>query len=96
MPKSHDYNITLYPAHREGGFVVTKFEMLKTYPEKQITAAGMTDLVEQVTEFAMERGDGCRASVKCLARRKPPGFKQATDDLYFNLLEQPDRTASAA
>ena len=45
----------------------------------------------QVTHFAMEHGEGCRASVRCLAARKPPGFKKATEDLYFNL---EDRTAA--
>jgi hypothetical protein len=95
MAKSINYKITLYPAHREGGFVVTKFEMMGKYPEKELTAAGMPDLVDQVTHFAMEHGEGCRASVRCLARRKPPGFKKATEDLYFNLAEKPLGTASA-
>ena len=96
MPKSCDYKVTLYPAHKEGAFVVTKFEMLKSYPERQITAAGMDDLTDQVTHFTMEHGEGCRASVTCLARRKPPGFNKATEDLYFNLEEKPLGTASAA
>jgi len=71
--------------HREGAFVVTKFTMMDSYPEKQLQAAGMDDLIAQVTHFAMEHGEGCRASVRCLAARKPPGFKKATEDLYFNL-----------
>ena len=97
MPKSIDYTVHLYPAHREGGFVVTKYEIFgATYPSKQITAAGMDDLVSQVTDFAMEHGEGCRASVKCHAARKPPGFKKATEDLVFNLAEKPLGTASAA
>lgn len=89
MAKSVDYRVKLYPAHKEGGFAVTKFEVFgsTTYPEKQITAAGMQDLIEQVTHFAMEHGEGCQASVRCLAPRKPPGFKQATSSLYFNLKE---------
>ncbi|KPB00659.1 hypothetical protein [Ahrensia marina] len=97
MAKPIDYKITLYPAHKEGSFVVTKFEMFgKSYPEKSIIAAGMDDLVDQVTHFAMEHGEGCRASVKCLARRKPPGFKATTEHLVFNLSEKPLGTASAA
>ena len=97
MPKSIDYKITLYPAHKERGFVVTKFDLFdRTYPQKQITAAGMDDLVNQVTHFAMEHGESCRASVTCLASRKPAGFKAATEDLYFNLKEEPPGTASAA
>ena len=90
MAQTRDYQITLYPAHREGAFVVTKFTMMDSYPEKQLQAAGMDDLIAQVTHFAMEHGEGCRASVRCLAVRKPPGFKKATEDLYFNL---EDRTA---
>jgi len=86
MPKSYDYKVTLYPAHRDGGFVVTKYDIFGgTYPEREITAAGMDDLVKQVTQFATKHGEGCRASVRCLASRKPPGFKAATSDLYFNL-----------
>lgn len=97
MPKANDYKITLYPAHREGSFVVTKFDLFGgTYPTKDITAAGMPDLVSQVTAFAEAHGKGCRASVKCLAARKPPGFKATTENLTFNLEDKPVGTASAA
>lgn len=98
MPKSYDYKVTLHPAHREGAFVVTKYDLFgdTKYPEKDITAAGMDDLVDQVTHFAMEHGEGCRASVRCLAPRKPPGFKAATENLTFNLVEKPKGTAQAA
>lgn len=95
MPKSIDYKITLYPAHKEGTFIVTNFEMMVKYPEFQITAAGMDDLVSQVTQIATEHNKGCRASVRCLAPRKPPGFKAATENLYFKLEEKALGTASA-
>ena len=39
MAKTLDYQITLYPAHRDGAFVVTQFQMLGSYPEKRIQAA---------------------------------------------------------
>lgn len=87
MAQSRDYLIKLYPAHKDGGFVVTKFSITATYPQKQVQAAGMVDLVEQITQYAMEYGDGCQASVRCLAKRNPPGFKKATKGLYFNLKE---------
>lgn len=98
MPKSIDYKVTLHPAHREGVFVVTNYELFgdKKYPEKEITAAGMPDLVSQVTQFANAHGEGCRVSVRCLATRKPPGFKQATENLTFNLVEKSKGKASAA
>ena len=89
MAQSRDYQVKLYPAHKEGKFVVTRFEMTKSYSEKHIEAAGMGDLVDQITRFAMEYGKGCQASVRCLAPRKPPGFRQATRDLYFNLKDGP-------
>ena len=47
MAQSRDYKITLYPAHRDGGFVVTAFTMMASYPEKHIQAAGMDDLIAQ-------------------------------------------------
>jgi len=87
MAQSRDYLIKLYPAHKDGGFTVTRFSITKTYPQKQVRAAGMDDLVEQITGYAMEYGEGCQASVRCLAKRNPPGFKKATEDLYFNLQE---------
>ena len=97
MVKSIDYKVTLYPAHKEGSFVVTKVDLFGgTYPEKIITAAGMVDLINQVSTYAVEHGEGCSASVRCLAPRKPPGFKKATETLYFNLVEKPKGTASAA
>ncbi|MDE4099807.1 hypothetical protein [Phaeobacter gallaeciensis] len=87
MAKTLDYQITLYPAHRDGAFVVTQFQMMASYPEKRIQAAGMDDLIDKVTQFAMEHGESCSASVRCLAPRKPPGFKRATENLYFNLVD---------
>ena len=92
MPKSIDYKVALIPAQKEGGFIVTKFVLMGEYPEHQITAAGMPDLIAQVTQIALAHGKGCSASVRCLAQRKPPGFKVATDNLYFNL----DQTGAAA
>lgn len=85
MPKSYDYTVKLYRARRERGFVVTEYDFGDSQPSRQITAAGMDDLVSQIEDFAMEYGEGCRASVKCHAARKPPGFRKATEDLYFNL-----------
>ncbi len=96
MPKSIDYTVKLYRAHKEGGFIVTKYEFGESHPTREITAAGMDDLVSQITTFAMEHGEGCRASVRCHAPRKPPGFKKATEDLVFNLQEHPLGRASAA
>ncbi|WP_026481140.1 hypothetical protein [Ahrensia sp. 13_GOM-1096m] len=96
MAKPVDYKVTLHPAHREGGFVTTTVDIFGgTYPEKTITAAGMEDLICQVAQFANDHGEGCSAFVKCLAPRKPPGFKRATSALYFNLQEKPLGTASA-
>lgn len=88
MPKSYDYKVKLYPAHKDGGFVVTTFEICGEYPEHLITAAGMGDLVDQITHIAMDHAEGCCASAQCLAPRKPPGFKAATEGLYFNLREK--------
>eukprot|EP00903_Cladosiphon_okamuranus_P021920 g20152.t1 len=69
MAKTLDYQITLYPAHRDGAFVVTQFQMLANYPEKRIEAAGMDDLIDQVTQFAMEHGESCSASMLEAQRR---------------------------
>lgn len=97
MAKPCDYTITLHPAHKDGGFVVTTYDIFGgTYPTANITAAGMDDLVTQVTQFAMEHGEGCSASVRCLAPRKPPGFNKATENLYFNLKTKQQIEADAA
>ncbi|UWR78263.1 hypothetical protein K4L04_19000 (plasmid) [Phaeobacter inhibens] len=73
MAKTLEYEITLYPAHREGAFVVTQFQMMASYPEKRIQAAGIDDLIDKVTQFAMEHGESCSASVRCLAPRNGRG-----------------------
>ena len=39
MAKTLDYQITLYPAHRDGAFVVTQFQMMANYPEKRMARA---------------------------------------------------------
>jgi hypothetical protein len=96
MPKSINYEITLYPAKRDRGYISTTVDFFGgTYPKKSITAAGMDDLVRQITAFATDHGEGCSAYVKCLAPRKPPGFKKATEALYFNIDEQPLQAATA-
>ena len=88
MAQTRQYEVTLYPAHIEGGFIVTKFQICgDTYPTRSFEAAGIPDMLGQVERFAMEHGESCRASVRCLSARKPPGFDKATDDLYFNLKE---------
>ena len=87
MPKSVDYEVTLHPAKREGAFISTKWQMGKLYPEQNISAAGMQDLLSKITAFAKDHGEGCQAIVRCLAARKPPGFKNTTASLYFNLEE---------
>ena len=73
MAKTLDYQITLYPAHRDGAFVVTQFQMLGSYPEKRIQAAGMDDLIDKVTQFAM--GMAKAAALRCAAspRANRPG-----------------------
>ena len=85
MAQSRDYEVTLFPAHRDRGFVTTKYDLTGNAPKHDITAAGMDDLVDQIAQIAIEYGKGCRASVRCLGGRKPPGFKKATENLVFNL-----------
>ena len=95
MPQTLDFTVTLYPAAREKGFIVTKQELFgRTYPNKKLQAAGVPHLIQQVSAFAKEHGEACKASVQCHARRKPRGFDAATSDLYFNL-EPPSDERSA-
>lgn len=97
MPKPVDYKVTLHPACRDGAFISTTVDIFGgTYPEKDITAVGMDDLISQVTDFANEHGESCSAYVKCLAPRKPPGFKKATEGLYFNLKTKQEIEAANA
>ena len=85
MAQSKDYEVTLYPVHRKGGFVVTKYDEIRNAPKHPITAVGMDDLIDQIAQIAIEHGTGCRALVRCLGGRKPPGFDKATQNLVFNL-----------
>lgn len=87
MPKSFKYQVKLYPACLDGGFVTTTMNLCSNNenPKQEITAAGMDNLIAQITSFANEHGESCSAYVKCLATRKPPGFKDVTKNLYFNL-----------
>lgn len=85
MVQMRNYMITLYPAEVDRGFLVTKFRITDTHPTKHLEAAGISDLLDQVEHYAMEHGEPCRASVRCLSDRKPPGFDRATQDLFFNL-----------
>jgi len=34
--------------------------------------------------------------VRCLAPRKPPGFKRATENLFFNLVDRTDENRGDA
>lgn len=95
MGKIIQYSITLYPAKRDGAFIVTSADLSlnpKTkYPNKTFESDSVKAMLEQVTTFAAEHGESCNASVRCLAPRKPTGFDKLTKYLYFNL----DPVASA-
>ncbi len=85
MVQNKDYEVTLCPIHRIGGFVVTKYDEIRNALKHAITAAGMDDLVDRIAQIAIEHGTGCRALVRCVGGRKPPGFDKATQNLVFNL-----------
>ena len=89
MGKINPYSVTLYPAKRERGFISTSFTICGDveHPTLQFTADSVAAMVAKVTAFAKKHGKSCYASVRCFAARKPPGFKKATDSLYFNLEE---------
>lgn len=87
MGKINPYSVTLYPAKRDRGFISTTFTFGEDYPTLQFTADSVKVMLARVAAFAKEHGKPCYASVSCLAPRKPPGFKKATDNLYFNLEE---------
>ena len=45
MAQTRQYEVTLYPAHIEGGFIVTKFQICgDTYPTRSFEAAGIPDM----------------------------------------------------
>ena len=58
MAKTFDYQITLYPAHRDGAFVVTQFQTMASYPEQRIQATGMDDLIDKVMEMQAQKEPG--------------------------------------
>ena len=89
MGKINPYSVTLYPAKQERGFISTTFTICcdVEHPTLQFTADSVAAMVAEVATFAEKHGDSCYASVRCLAPRKPPGFKKATERLYFNLEE---------
>jgi len=96
MGKIINYRVVLYPAQREGGFVTTKFEIGsgKTYPSLAFQADSVQAMLGKVKSFADAHNEGCRASVRCLAPRKPAGFDKATEDLFFHL-DKPPLTVTA-
>ena len=89
MGKIINYSVTLYPAKRERGFIVTNIEFgsLTEYPKQHFEADSVKAMLEKVKVFAETHGEPCNASVRCLAPRKPGGFDSATHSLYFNLDE---------
>ncbi len=89
MGKIIEYNVTLYPAKCERGYVVTSFEIGSDveYPGLRFEADSVKAMLARVTAFATTHGKSCNASVRCIASRKPAGFDKATKGLYFNLVE---------
>ena len=91
MPQTKRFVVTLYPAKEENGALISQYQVFgKEYPSRQIDAANVPTLVAQIAAFADGHGEGCRASVKCLAPRKPNGFDKETKNLYYNLDNPPD------
>jgi len=83
--KLRAFTITLYPAHAEGAFMVTTFDACASYPSKQVQAATTDDVIALAKDFATEYGQGCKASIRLIAGRKPAHFDRQTADLYYNI-----------
>ena len=94
MGKTNPYSVTLYPAKRDRGFITTSFTFGKEYPTKRFEANSVDEMLLTVAAFASEHGKPCYASVRCDAARNPPGFKKATESLYFNLDKLPEPDAA--
>lgn len=87
--KLRDFLITLHPAHAEGAFRVTTFELGQDYPCKHVQAATTDDVIAQAASFAAEHGAGCKASIRLIKGRKPAHFDRLTKDLYYNIEQEP-------
>lgn len=86
--KLRDFLITLYPAHAEGAFMVTTFELGQDYPCKHVRAATTDDIIALAAAFAIEHGQGCKAQIRLIKGRKPAHFDRLTKDLYYNIEQE--------
>jgi hypothetical protein len=91
MASMKKFEVNLYPAKRDGAFISTKIDLMgmldkgSKYPFKAFEAASTEEVVDTVTRFAKDHGQGCQAMVRCLSKPKPKGFDAATKGMYFNL-----------
>ena len=85
MAQKKLYRVTLRPSELKGKTIITRWTYGEDYPTKEFEARGVQAALDQVCIFANEYGKGCRASVRCLSGRKPPGFDKVMRELYFNL-----------
>jgi len=92
--KSRTFSATLYPTHRSKHnpeVLVTKMTFGLTADGKTngthatFEASTTAEVVGTVQRLAQTYGGCCRASVRVLEGRKPPGFDDATRELVYNL-----------
>ncbi len=83
--KLRDFTVTLYPAHLERGFYVTKFDFGQELPQKSFQVATADEAVAEAKAFASEHGKGCHASIRLDQGRKPAGFDVKCKNLYYNI-----------
>lgn len=91
MAKERNFVVTLYPAERERGYFVTKFDFGQDLPKKAFQAVSTEQAVAEARAFAVAHGKPCHASIRIVKGRKPAGFDRQTRSLYFNM-ETPQTT----
>jgi hypothetical protein len=97
MPVSRTFAVTIYKAKVEGEFVSIELDIggRNGLPQNVRVDGTVDDALTVARRLAAEYAQPCRAGIRLVSGRKPPGFDDATRGLFFNL-DKPQATDSAA
>ena len=79
--------VSFDPAQRIGyGGIQVRFSLAKPTPRHEVEFTTVPELLEKVKALGEAFGEGCSGHVRMKDNaRNPPGFKEATRNLYYNL-----------
>ena len=94
MASSKRYEIKICPVSEDvRGIVSFLLTDLMDSPKHLLTTDRLTAVLAEGDRLAAEFKAPCMVAIRCLDKRKPPGFDKATSRIYRNLAATAEKAA---